>query len=219
MIRAEEISKSFGRAPVLTSVTFSVERGERVALVGQDSRAQTVMLRILGTIMRPTTGRLEIAGVDALRFGGRVRGHVMWAGRCGGVGDDMDAAEYVRFIVSARGVRQPAAALLAAALDGCGVDPSESVGRMAPSQRPLLDLVSVAFVRPAVLLWDDAVVPEATEAASWHERLREITSAGTTIVCATRPGSAMSARCERCVWIDQMDRVDDYSLECAVGAR
>ena len=218
MIRAEEISKYVGRTPLLTGVTCSVERGECVALVGRDSRARSVMLGILGTIVRPTAGRLQIAGVDALRFGGRVRGEIMWAGRCGGVGDEMDAADYVRFIVAARRGRPPAAGLVASELERCGVDATRPVRLLDDSERQLLDLIAVTLVRPAVLLWDDAVPIQPTGASSRRERLREIAAAGTAIVCAAQPASEIAANCDRSVRIDSAS-VDDAPFEYAVGVR
>src|SRR5258708_37125295 len=72
-IVAERLSHWFGSEPALDAVDLVVERGEHVAVLGENGAGKTTLLRILATALRPSSGKLEIIGLDALRERRRLR--------------------------------------------------------------------------------------------------------------------------------------------------
>ena len=54
---------------VLRQVDLEVERGELLAIMGVSGVGKSTLLHILGTLDRPTTGQLSIAGVEVLNLG------------------------------------------------------------------------------------------------------------------------------------------------------
>jgi heme exporter protein A len=62
MIRVKNIVKSFGSKRALDNVTFSIEQGEYVALLGANGAGKTTLTRILATLSRPSSGDVMIAG-------------------------------------------------------------------------------------------------------------------------------------------------------------
>ena len=48
----------------LRDIALSVRAGERIAIVGPSGAGKTTLLRLLGAALRPTSGRLEVLGVD-----------------------------------------------------------------------------------------------------------------------------------------------------------
>ena len=71
IIRASQIRKSFGTLEVLKGIDFSVEPAEIVAIMGASGAGKSTLLQILGTLLSPDTGTLEIEGTDVLRLGGK----------------------------------------------------------------------------------------------------------------------------------------------------
>lgn len=67
MINAKGITKSFGALKVLKGVDFMVEKGEIVSIVGPSGAGKSTFLQILGTLLSPDSGTLEIAGINALK--------------------------------------------------------------------------------------------------------------------------------------------------------
>ncbi len=63
-IQIDRLSHRYGERTALDEVSFSVAPGEIFGLLGPNGSGKTTMFRILSTLMRPTSGRAEIFGVD-----------------------------------------------------------------------------------------------------------------------------------------------------------
>jgi lipoprotein-releasing system ATP-binding protein len=64
MIQVQNIHKSFGDLEVLKGVNLHVEKGEIVAIVGKSGAGKTTLLQLIGTLDRPTRGKVLIDGTD-----------------------------------------------------------------------------------------------------------------------------------------------------------
>ncbi len=71
MIKAENITKSFGALQVLKGISLSVSKGEVVSIVGASGAGKTTLLEILGTLSRPDGGSVRLDGVDVFSLGRR----------------------------------------------------------------------------------------------------------------------------------------------------
>jgi putative ABC transport system ATP-binding protein len=72
MIELDEVTKVYpGGIHALAGVTLTVGAGELVAVVGPSGSGKSTMLHVLGTLDRPTTGRVTIDGHDVSRLSDR----------------------------------------------------------------------------------------------------------------------------------------------------
>ena len=69
ILSARHIVKSFGTLKVLKDVDFQADEGEVVAIVGASGAGKSTLLQILGTLLGPDEGTLEIDGTDVLHLG------------------------------------------------------------------------------------------------------------------------------------------------------
>ena len=71
IVEVSDLSKSFGtregRVDVLTGINLTVSAGETIALIGASGAGKSTLLHILGTLDRPTSGKVLFEGEDVFR--------------------------------------------------------------------------------------------------------------------------------------------------------
>ena len=67
-LTVEGLKKSYGNLKVLDGVTFSVEEGEFVCLIGESGCGKTTILKIIAGLERPDEGRVDFKGVNRMGF-------------------------------------------------------------------------------------------------------------------------------------------------------
>ncbi len=73
LLQASQITKRFGHRTVLNGLDLNVQPGEVVTIFGPNGAGKTTLIQILSTLIKPTSGTLQIGGVDALAEALRVR--------------------------------------------------------------------------------------------------------------------------------------------------
>lgn len=73
VVRAHGLGRRFDQTVALTDVSFAVEPGEVVALLGHNGAGKTTLLRLVNGLLRPTSGTVETLGIDPVRHGQAVR--------------------------------------------------------------------------------------------------------------------------------------------------
>lgn len=100
MIQVEDLTKSFadlrrGSVTALDHVTFDVQPGEIFGLLGPNGAGKTTCLRILSTVLKPTSGRAVVAGYDVFTHAEEVRSKIGFMSGNTGIYDRMTAHELV----------------------------------------------------------------------------------------------------------------------------
>ena len=67
MIHVQELCKFFQQKPILTDLNFHLEAGDRLALLGPNGSGKTLLIKMIATLIKPTSGSIEIAGYDAMK--------------------------------------------------------------------------------------------------------------------------------------------------------
>ena len=65
-LRASQLTKDFGHRTIVKNATLSVQPGEVVTIFGPNGAGKTTLIKILATLLKPTSGKLEIEGTDAI---------------------------------------------------------------------------------------------------------------------------------------------------------
>jgi ABC-2 type transport system ATP-binding protein len=80
MVSIDSVSKSFSNrcvaAPVLSELSFVIEAGQALALLGANGAGKSTVIRILATLSRPDSGCATIAGFDTVKEAPQVRARI-----------------------------------------------------------------------------------------------------------------------------------------------
>lgn len=101
MIRVQGLTKEFedynGVFRALDDVSFEVGRGEIFGLLGPNGAGKTTCLRILSTVLKPSRGVAEIAGINVMHDAAAVRRNIGFMSCNTGIYDRMTAWEMVEY--------------------------------------------------------------------------------------------------------------------------
>lgn len=64
IIKVDKLSKTFGKFKAVDQISFSVKEGEIFALLGPNGAGKTTTIKMLSTLLPPTSGNADIAGFD-----------------------------------------------------------------------------------------------------------------------------------------------------------
>jgi ABC-2 type transport system ATP-binding protein len=104
MIEAHQITKQFGGFQAVRGIDLDVRPGELLALLGPNGAGKTTTVRMLGAILRPSSGSARICGLDVVEHAQAVRGKVGLLTEYPGLYGRMPAMEYLDFFGSLLGL-------------------------------------------------------------------------------------------------------------------
>jgi len=70
------LCRHFGKVRAINGLTLKINSGERVVLIGPNGSGKTTLIKLLSTLIRPTSGTLKLFGHDVASKGAWIRGRV-----------------------------------------------------------------------------------------------------------------------------------------------
>ncbi|MFL5727318.1 MAG: ABC transporter ATP-binding protein [Chloroflexota bacterium] len=227
IVRTEGLIKRYPGTVAVAGLDLDVGQGEIFGLVGPNGAGKTTTLRILATLLKPTAGEAEIAGINVGRNPDAARRVLGFMPDVFGVYDDMRVWEYLDFFARCYGI--PAARrrqMIGDLLDlvDLGDKRDAYVQGLSRGMQQRLCLAHTLVHDPQVLLLDEpasGLDPRAR--VELRELLRELRSLGKTIVISSHILPELEELCTSVAIVDHgqvlaQGRVADIEKRLRYGA-
>lgn len=158
MIEVDGVGKTFGPLPALRDVSFTVPTGSICGVLGHNGAGKTTMVKILCTLLEPTTGSARVAGHDVVAEAPRVREKIGVTGQDAALDVSMTGRENLVLFCRLRGMSRKQARGRAEELINHFdlVDAADrAVSTYSGGMRRRIDIAVSLVVPPQVLFLDE----------------------------------------------------------------
>ncbi len=204
------VSKKRGKASVVEAVqgiTFNVAKGEIFGLLGPNGAGKTTTMRVLATLLAPTSGTAMIDGHDVVHDQGKVREMIGYVSQVGGMQRESTGRENILLQAKLYGMSAEQATKrtneLLRLLDIESFADRKTM-TYSGGQRRIFDLASGIVHQPTLLFLDEPStgLDPQNRVHVW-EQVKKMHDAGTTIFVTTHYLEEADALCDRVAIVDQ----------------
>jgi len=108
VIRLHQLTKRYGRFTAVDRIDLSVQSGELFGFLGPNGAGKTTTFRMIAGILRPTSGTIEVGGIDINRRPMEAKARLGFIPDRPFVYDKLTGAEFLRFAAALYGQQGPA---------------------------------------------------------------------------------------------------------------
>jgi ABC-2 type transport system ATP-binding protein len=206
-IEVSGLRKAYGNLEAVRGVDFQIEEGEVFGLLGPNGAGKTTTLRVLTTLLPPTAGRAEVAGLDVRANAVDVRASIGYVPQAISIDGALTALENLEFYARVTSVpRRERRVRIEQAIDAMELDPFlDRLGRtLSGGMLRRLEVATALLNRPHVLFLDEPTVGlDPTARRLVWERLSTLREqAGTTLVVTTHLMEEAERQCDQIAIMD-----------------
>ena len=212
MVDIQHLRKEYSNSLVaVKDLSLHLDRGDIFGFIGPNGAGKTTTIMMLATLLRPTSGRAFIDGVDVTREPERVRGIIGYMPDNFGVYDDIKVWEYLDFFAAAYKIpreKRPQIIDDVLELTDLTVKKDSYVEELSRGMKQRLCLAKTLVHDPLVLLLDEpasGLDPRAR--IEIKELLKELKAMGKTIIISSHILPELADFCNKIGIIEQGEMI------------
>ncbi|MCC6393489.1 MAG: ABC transporter ATP-binding protein [Bryobacterales bacterium] len=158
VIKTESLTRTFGNFAAVDSLTLTVEEGEIFGLVGPDGAGKTTTMRLLTSILEPTSGGAWVAGHHVVKEAEAVKEEIGYMSQRFGLYPDLTVMENIEFYADIYGVPKklrPERIERLLAFSNMTPFKNRQAGRLSGGMKQKLGLACALIHTPKVLFLDE----------------------------------------------------------------
>lgn len=202
MLKIDNVTKKFGDFVALDNINFEVKEGELFGLLGENGAGKTTMLRILSTIMAPTSGTANVLGYDIVKDEEKVRGSIgiLFGGETG-LYERLTARENIEYFgklndMDAESIKSRIDELVK--LFGMQEYIDKKVGGFSKGMKQKASFARSIVHNPKVMLLDEPTSGlDVTAIIEVHNFIKDCKKQGKTVIFSSHTMSEVEELCDR----------------------
>jgi ABC-2 type transport system ATP-binding protein len=183
------------------SLNLQVKPGEIYGLIGPNGSGKTTTLRIIATLLKPTTGEVHVFGIDVVRNPLEARKHMNYLPEEAGAYRDLTGLDFLRFMLSLRfsGRRLEEAISDAVEIADLGEDIKKPIRGFSKGMKRIIALSAVLASRARLLILDEPTSGLDVENSIYiRDRIRKYNKEiGTTVLLSSHNMLEVEYLCDR----------------------
>ncbi len=222
MIHVQHLTKTYedlqrGTFAAVDSISFTVRPGEIFGLLGPNGAGKTTVLRILSTVLSPTSGIAMVAGYDVVEDPAEVRRRIGFVSNNTAIYDRMTAWEMVEYFGRLHGM--PAGHLtdrMETMFDQLRMNEFRDLpgAKMSTGMKQKVSIARAMVHDPPVLVFDEATMGlDVLVARNLLAVIRSLRDAGKCLIFSTHIMSEVERLCDRIAIMHRGKILDTGTLE------
>lgn len=189
-IEINDLTKVFAKQTAVDHVSLNVKKGEVFGLLGPNGAGKTTTLRMITTLLKPTSGSIKIFGYDTQKNDKLVRSMFGLTGQYASVDEDISARENLMIFSRLNGLTHSEAKKRTNELleeFSLQASADKSISNFSGGMRRRLDLAVSLISRPTLIFLDEPTtgLDPRTRTQMW-DTIRSLVEQGSTIVLTTQ---------------------------------
>jgi ABC-type multidrug transport system, ATPase component len=215
-ILLENVTKKFGDFTAVDGLSFHVDEGEIFGLLGPNGAGKTTTIKMITGLLRPTSGRIEVLGMDVTKETMRVKERLGWVSSEVILDDDLTAMQNLWIQAKLYGVknwRERAENLLR--FFGLEGFKDSKVKGFSTGMRKKLEIAMALLHSPEIILMDEPTVglDVVSRKAVWEVITRVNKELKVTVLLTTHYLEEADSLCNRIVIINRGKKVVEGTPE------
>jgi ABC-2 type transport system ATP-binding protein len=199
-LAARNLTRRFGNHQVIHDVSLELKRGEVLGLLGHNGAGKTTTLQMLTGCLLPTSGDIDICGINLMRQPTRAKAHLGYLPEIPPLYRELSVNDYLTFASRLRGMESAAVAgALAETKLHCGLESAgkKIIGNLSKGYQQRVGIAQAIIHRPAVIVLDEPTV--GLDPAQIREIRALIRELGNThsVILSTHLLSEVESVCDR----------------------
>lgn len=202
MVEVDKVTKFYGDLEAVKDVSFKVEKGEILGLLGPNAAGKTTLMRIMTGYLPATRGTVRIAGFDVFNDVMEVKKRIGYLPETPPLYVDMTVAEYLRFVAELKGVpRAERKARVEQLIDTTSLESvaGRLIENISKGYRQRVGLAQALVNNPEVLVLDEPTVGlDPKQIIEIRELIKKL-GREHTVILSSHILSEVSLTCDRLV--------------------
>jgi len=215
MIRASGLTKDYGPHRAVEDVSFEIQRGEIVGLLGPNGSGKTTIMRMLTGFFAPTAGTCSVAGIDTQEHSRETRRYIGYLPERVALYPEMTVKAYLGFVARVHGVEGKVSTAIEEVVERCGLAAvaDRHIGKLSRGYRQRVGIAQAVIHRPRVLILDEPTVGlDPRQIVEIRDLIRRL-AGQTTVLLSTHILPEVSITCRRVLILDKGHLVAEDTAE------